>query len=45
VSSLHVPHFHLPNWVFIVGMDFGIIILPVAILGTLFLIARAIAGV
>lgn len=48
MSHLHIPHFHdyhVPNWVFIIGMDVGIIILPIAILGTLFLIARALVGV
>lgn len=45
VSHLHVHHFQVPNWVFIIGMDVGIIILPVAILGSLFVIVKAIVGV
>ena len=47
VSHFHVPHFHdfhAPNWFFIIGMPVGIIILPVMILGSLFLIFKAIIG-
>jgi hypothetical protein len=47
VSSLHAPahfHFHAPNWFSIIGMVFGVIVFPIMILGSLFLIVKAIVG-
>jgi hypothetical protein len=46
VSYLHVPHFHFhaPNWFYVMGMPVGIIFLPTIILGSLFLIFKAVAG-
>jgi hypothetical protein len=44
MSTLHLPHFHAPRWFSIIGMDVGVIMLPIVILGSLFLIARALSG-
>lgn len=35
---------HVPNWFSLMGIVVGVALLPLAILGTLFLIVRALGG-
>jgi len=47
MASLHAPahfHFHAPQWFSIIGMVLGVILFPLMILGTLFLVVKAIVG-
>ena len=38
-------HMHVPDSVALLGMVCGVIVFPIAVLGILFLVARAILGV
>lgn len=40
--SLHAPH--LPDSLSLMGIVIGVALLPIAILGTLFLIVKAVVG-
>ena len=44
MTSLHMHAHHLPYSYSLMGIVLGVAVLPVVILGFLFLIARALAG-
>jgi hypothetical protein len=42
---MHVPHVpHVPESFYLVGMALGVIVVPVVVFGTMFLIVRAMGG-
>jgi hypothetical protein len=43
VSSLMV-HFHVPESLALIGMTLGVAVAPLIVIGTLFLVVRAIVG-